>query len=183
MIYFRIRMSLDCLIEGLLFYTGTAQKKQSIRALLAVSEAEFSDAISLLSKRLGETAVRLLETKDTIQLVTAPELSDVISTFAHQEHRAGIGKAGAETLAIILYREPITRAEIDTIRGVNSGAMLRNLLQRGLVERAVVKNTHEYRVTADLLKHLGVTSREQLPNFEAHSAAIMGALETQPETI
>ena len=79
--------------------------------------------------------------------------------------RRDIGKAGAETLAIILYRSPIGRAEIDRIRRVNSSFILRNLLIRGLIERTVEKSSTSFTITPALLAYMGITNSMELPNY------------------
>lgn len=158
-------MTLDVLIEGLLFYMAAPQKKKKVMEIFAVGEDEFQGATQRLTQRLQSGALRLLETVDEIQLVTAPELAEFIESLRKNELSQDIGKAGAETLAIILYREPVTRAEIDRIRGVNSAFILRNLLTRGLIERQAAKNTYEFRITPQLLQHLGVTHKHELPQF------------------
>ncbi|MCA9356686.1 SMC-Scp complex subunit ScpB, partial [Candidatus Kaiserbacteria bacterium] len=78
-----------------------------------------------------------------------------------------------ETLAIILYKEPISRVEIDRIRGVNSSFILRNLLMRGLILReSITGNGYQFRITPNLLNHLGVTNKQQLPQFSEFLNAI-----------
>ena len=80
-----------------------------------------------------------------------------------------MGKAGLETLSIILYQGPITRSEIDYIRGVNSNFILRNLLVRGLIEKIVSpKDTRSfmYRPTFELLQHIGVSKIENVPDYQ-----------------
>lgn len=168
-------MPIDVLIEGLLFYKSAPQKKQTILKLFEITEEELAGAIATLHTRLTTGATRLLETTDEIQLVTAPELAPIIETLRKNELKADIGKAGAETLAIILYQEPITRAEIDRIRGVNSSFILRNLMIRGLVARTHNKNRggFEFTISPALLAHLGVTHKGQLPDF----AQVANALE------
>jgi segregation and condensation protein B len=71
-----------------------------------------------------------------------------------------------------LYREPITRGEIDRIRGVNSSFILRNLQTKGLVERKPYKNSYSYQITPALLMHLGVTSKQDLPHFSEFMSKI-----------
>jgi segregation and condensation protein B len=158
-------MQLGVLIEGLLFYTATPQKKDRVREIFAVGDEEFTAALHALKERLLAGATRLLITDTELQLVTAPELSTFVSWLRKNELSQDIGKAGAETLAIILYREPISRAEIDRIRGVNSGFILRNLMTRGLIERQAVKNSHQFRIAPALLQQLGVTHKHELPQF------------------
>lgn len=174
-------MPIDVLIEGLLFYKSAPQKKQTIIKLFEISEEDLASAIVILRERLQSGATRLLETENDLQLVTSPELGPIIEAMRKNELKADIGKAGAETLAIILYQEPISRAEIDKIRGVNSSFILRNLLIRGLVERAPSKNKTGYvfSISTALLAHLGVSHKHELPDF----AKIVDALERFNESI
>lgn len=167
-------MPIDVLIEGLLFYKSAPQKKQTILKLFEITEAELAEAIGVLRERLTTGATRLLETTDEIQLVTAPELAPIIEALRKSELKADIGKAGAETLAIILYQEPITRAEIDRIRGVNSSFILRNLMIRGLVNRSHNKSRggFEFTISPALLAHLGITHKGQLPEFSTIANAL-----------
>ena len=175
-------MPLASLVEGVLFYTGTPQKKSKLMGMFDVSEEDLATAITTLKNRLMSGGVRLMETDLELQLVTAPEMSEVISELRKGELSTDIGKAGAETLAIILYREPISRGEIDRIRGVNSAFILRNLMTRGLIERTSFKNSHQFRTTPALLQHLGVTSKQELPHFGEFMDAI-DAFSEQPDTV
>jgi len=168
-------MPIDILIEGLLFYKSAPQKKATVKKLFEISEEDFVSSLEIIRKRLESGAIRLVETEDDIQLVTAPELGPVIEAMRKNELKADIGKAGAETLAIILYQEPVSRADIDRIRGVNSSFILRNLQIRGLVERQSNPGGGSYRyvITPALLSYLGVTKKHDLPDF----ARITDALE------
>lgn len=166
-------MPLDVLIEALLFYKAAPQNKQRLMKLFAVPEEEFAAALATLSERLQNGAIRLIETDTEIQLATAPELSEFVESLRKSDLTGDIGKAGAETLAIILYREPISRAEIDRIRGVNSSFILRNLMTRGLIVReSVTGNGYRFRPTPALLQHLGVTHKRELPRFSEFMTAI-----------
>ncbi|MEN9922234.1 MAG: segregation and condensation protein segregation and condensation protein [Candidatus Parcubacteria bacterium] len=166
-------MTLDVLIEALLFYKAAPQNRQRLITLFAVPEAEFSAALTTLQNRLVQGATRLVETETEIQLVTAPELSSFIEQLRKQDISGDIGKAGAETLAIILYREPISRTEIDRIRGVNSSFILRNLLTRGLITReSITGNGYQFRISPALLQQLGVTNKHALPKFSEFMDAI-----------
>lgn len=168
-------MPIDILIEGLLFYKSAPQKKATVLKLFGITSEELSNALTVLKDRLKSGATRLIETDTDLQLVTAPELAPVIEALRKNELRADIGKAGAETLAIILYQGPISRAEIDRIRGVNSSFILRNLQIRGLIERGGGEQGSGFRylITPALLAHLGVTHVHELPDF----ARIADALE------
>jgi segregation and condensation protein B len=167
-------MPIDILIEGLLFYKSAPQKKPVVMKLFDISPEELASAILTLQERLAGGATRLIETSNEIQLVTAPELAPIIEAMRKNELKADIGKAGAETLAIILYQEPITRSAIDRIRGVNSSFILRNLQIRGLIERVTKKEGGGYCFvcTPNLLAHLGITHKHQLPDFARIADAI-----------
>ncbi len=168
-------MPLDILIEGLLFYKSAPQKKASLLKLYSVSEEDLNVAIAHLSSRLTNGATRLIETETEIVLAAAPELAPFIEQIRKADIKNDIGKAGAETLAIVLYRGPVSRSEIDRVRGVNSSFILRNLLIRGLIERnASGKGSgYTFSVTPALLATLGVTDNSSLPEF----ARITDALE------
>ena len=165
--------SLDQKIEAILFYKSSPVKLTELVKLLSVTPEECVEALAVLSDRLLSGATRLVLTQTDATLVTAPDLTDLIEQLRKDEQKRDIGKAGAETLAIILYRGPISRGEIDRIRGVNSGYILRNLSVRGLIERGSNPKKVEYQITPLLLQHLGVTDRQSLPGFDV----IMNQLE------
>lgn len=159
-------MTLDVLIEALLFYKSAPQNKQKLIKLFAATETDFDNSLSVLRERLKFGATRLVETQTDIQLSTAAELSEFVETLRKQEISGDIGKAGAETLAIIMYREPISRAEIDRIRGVNSSFIIRNLMTRGLVVREAGNGGgYQFRISTDLLQHLGINQKQDLPQY------------------
>lgn len=171
-----VAMTLDQQIEGVLFYKAQPVKKATLAAFFEVSQDEVEHAATVLAERLKNGATRLTVTDTELQLVSAPELSETIEKLRKDELKKDIGKAGAETLAIILYRGPISRAEIDKIRGVNSTFIIRNLLIRGLVERQdnpKDSRSFNYAVTPALLNHLGIARREELSEF----TDIMNALD------
>jgi segregation and condensation protein B len=166
-------MTLDVLIEALLFYKATPQNKQKLARIFDVTEEHFAMALETLKTRLAPGALRLIETDTEISLATAPELSEFVESLRKQDLTGDIGKAGAETLAIILYREPISRVEIDRIRGVNSSFILRNLLMRGLIVReSITGNGYQFRISPTLLQHLGVENKHALPQFSEFMTAI-----------
>lgn len=158
-------MTLEQKLEGVLFYKATPMKKNALLKLFACSAEELAVATENLSERLKSGATRLLVTETEVELVTAPELDELIESIRKDEMKRDIGKAGAETLAIILYRGPLTRVEIDRIRGVNSSFILRNLLVRGLIEKDTAGKHIQYRGTTELLAHLGITQKTELPEF------------------
>jgi len=158
-------LSLEQKLEGILFYKGTPQKKAALCKLFTVDEAELTEAVVALQTRLSSGATTLLETDTELQLVLRPAFDELLESIRKEEMKRDIGKAGAETLAIILYKGPVTRPEIDRIRGVNSAFILRNLLVRGLIERTTSGKTYQFSITPTLLAHLGITNKLELPQY------------------
>lgn len=159
--------TLEQKLEAVLFYKAEPLSKTALTKQLAVGHDTLQQAIATLRERLTTGATRLLETDTEVSLVTAPEHDELIEALRRDELKRDIGKAGAETLAIVLYRGPITRGEIDRVRGVNSAYILRSLMTRGLVERSTNPKRQEYQITPDALAHLGVTHKSELPQYEA----------------
>lgn len=178
-------MSLEKKIEAVLFYKGEPESKDVLLKLLNVKEEELEEAISKLGIQLETRGIRLLKINDQIELVTAPETSEVINSVKKEELMRDLGKAGSETLAVVLYRGSVTRSDIDYIRGVNSGFILRNLQIRGLVARIQDPNnsrSYLYQATPELLKHLGITDVSQLPHY-AEMRAELDRFETEKQKI
>lgn len=162
-------MDLTSTLEAILFWKA---EPVSIRALAELSGSDVDavrTALDKLSVSLEGRGLALVRTADEATLGTSPAAAPIIEKLAKDEVSRDLGKAGLETLAIILYQGPISRADIDYIRGVNSQFIVRNLLVRGLIER--VDNPADtrsflYRTTTDLLSHLGLSSIENLPEYE-----------------
>lgn len=176
-------MKPEAKLEAILFYKAEPVKKSALAKLLEIKEPELETVIKNLADRLTSGATRLVLTDDEVSLVVASEHDELIEGIRKDEMRRDIGKAGAETLAIVMYRGPVTRADIDRIRGVNSSYILRNLEIRGLVERRSGKRQNEFVITSELLRHLGIQEKTEMPDY----AKVMNALEaferSQAETV
>lgn len=162
-------MDLDSKIETLLFYKGESMKVKELSKLLDESKENIENALTTLKEKLGDRGIQLIQKEEEVELRTAPDMSDLIEQIRKDELTKDLGKAGAETLSIVLYKGPITRAEIDYIRGVNSTFILRNLLIRGLVEKVLNPKDQRsflYKPTLELLSFLGITNIEELPEFD-----------------
>lgn len=169
-------MELERSIEAVLFYKAEPVKKSELAEHLSVSLLEVEEGLRTLEAACAGRGISLVTTDTEAELVVSPEASGLIERLRKDELSADIGRAGAETLAIILYKGPLTRAEIDHIRGVNSTFIIRNLLIRGLVERRPnPKDARSflYAATPALMNHLGINRREAMPEF----AEVMNALE------
>ncbi len=162
-------MNLEIAIEAVLFYKTEPVKKSVLAELFIVSSEEIEKSLLTLSEALTTRGIHLVSTDTHVQLVTTPEMSEFIDSMRKEELSKDIGKAGAETLAIILYRGPLSRLEIDKIRGVNSSFIIRNLLIRGLIERRnhpTDTRSFMYASTPALFNYIGIAKREDLPEFE-----------------
>ena len=156
-------------IEAILFFKNEPVKIKWLEKVLGGSPQELSEAILELKTDLSGRGIVLTELDDSVALRTAPEHSDILLELRKEELSRDIGKAGLETLSIILYRSPITRAKIDYIRGVNSTFIIRNLLIRGLVEKTSnPKDARSflYKPTFQLLSFLGISNISELPEYE-----------------
>ncbi|HYD93557.1 MAG TPA: SMC-Scp complex subunit ScpB [Candidatus Paceibacterota bacterium] len=160
-------------LEALLFAAGEAMPKKRLASVIGVSPALLDKAIEALRTELSGRGLALIETEDAVELRTHADASDLVRKLRENELSRDLGKAGLETLALILYRGSATRSEIDWVRGVNSSQTLRSLLIRGLVERMEDpedKRKLRYKATVDALAHLGVTRKEELPGYDELNA-------------
>ena len=168
-----LNMALDHQIEAVLFYKASPMKKSVLGKILNVDVGDIESALGTLKSRLDGGATTLVLTEDEVTLAVSPLYDELIEGIRKDELRRDIGKAGAETLAVVIYRSPVTRSEIDRIRGVNSSYILRALETRGLVERQSGKRQGEYVPTTELMRHLGIREKTEMPDY----AGIMNALE------
>lgn len=163
-------MTLEQQLEAILFFKGEPMKIKEVASILKKSEEDVKNALSNLKEQLQGRGICIVEKDNSVVLGTTPEASDLIEQVRKVELSRDIGKAGLETLSIVLYKSPVARSEIDYIRGVNSSFILRALMVRGLIER--VQNPADsrsflYKPTFDLLAFLGISNINELPNFDA----------------
>jgi len=152
-------------IESILFFKNEPVALAELSKILNVSRENLQFTIYNLQKEYEKKGFVIVTDGEYVTLGTNPENSELIEQVAKDELSREIGRAGLETLAIVLYRSPVSRREIDQIRGVNSGFILRNLMIRGLVDRTEEGRSFIYKSTLKLLEHLGVTSKEDLPEY------------------
>ena len=183
----KIDKSLIAKIEAVLFVHGEPLKVKRLASLTGASEAQVEKALEDLKNSLSDEnrGLDLMKNKDEVQLVTATELTNIVEKLTKEELDTKLTPAALETLSIIAYLGPCTRALIDFIRGVNSAFMLRSLMVRGLVERREDKQKtggYIYQITFDFLKHMGVSSPEELPEYEKYAALSKTLMQNGEET-
>ena len=161
-------MTLDQKIEAILFFRGEPESLKKLSGILGISIDEVKQGIETLKNRLQESGLTVVTKDDEVMLATRTEASPLIEGLVKEELSRDLGKAGLETLSIVLYKGPIARREIDYIRGVNSQFILRNLMVRGLVEKITDQKDERrflYRPTFELLQMLGVSNIVDLPEY------------------
>ena len=163
-------LSLRASIEALLFVSGEALSVGRLSRILKTPPDEIREALSRLKEDLAHSDRGLaLVTKDDQALLAAKQAAaPVVEELTKSAMQENLSKAAFEVLAIIAYRAPITRSEIEAIRGVNCSFTLRNLLLRDLVEREGNPEDNRgyiYRPTFRLLQTLGLEQVEDLPDY------------------
>ena len=158
-------------IEALLFSSPTSLTVSQISSILDLPLLEVEKGLADLEKRYqdhsGSRGIRLQRDRDRITLTSAPEAAPYIERLMEIEISGFLSTAAMETLAIIAYNQPTTRPEIDSIRGVNSDGVIRNLQAKGLVNEVGRASTPGrpilYCTSAEFLEHFGISSLNDLP--------------------
>jgi segregation and condensation protein B len=174
-------MNLTQHIESLLLVATKPLTVRRIAELTSQKPEQVEEALTEIEQKLSGQAsgIHLMRHNGTAQYVTAPEVSSVVTEYLKEEQAGELTRAALETLTIIAYRGPISKIQLDTIRGVNCALIVRNLLIKGLIEAKTHKDRAQtsYQVTADFIRHLGLTSVTGLPDYERlHSDQLMDQL-------
>lgn len=162
-------MNLENKIEAILFFKNEPVSVAELAKLLDVNKEEIKNSISNLQDFYKDRGMVIVSDGENLNFGTHPNESELIEKLQKEEFSRELGRAGLETLAIILYKGPVSRREIDHIRGVNSSFILRTLLIRGLIERTEGisgERSYSYKATLKLLEHLGISRREDLPEYQ-----------------
>lgn len=166
------------IIESILFIEGDgislgdlAKAVQEVHAEEKIDKSMVQEALILLEKRYfqEESGLILLRTKNTVQLATSPRNHRYVEVMTVKQKKKNLTQSVLETLSIIAYKQPITKIEIEDIRGVKSDYALRALLEYGLIEEAgrldKIGKPILYRTTAEFLLQFGLKDVKDLPKF------------------
>jgi segregation and condensation protein B len=163
-------MKLKSQIESLLFISAKPMTASKLASLTKAKEKEVKKAGDELVEEYknNKRGVQIIKNGSKYQMASAPENSKLIQEFVNDETTGELSRPSLETLTIIAYRGPISKANLDRIRGVNCSLILRNLLLRGLIEVIVDKSTGDsfYSVTFDFIRFLGINDVSELPDYE-----------------
>lgn len=162
-----VELSLEALVESLLFVAEGATPVARLAEALEVKPHEVEAALERLTTLYAERGLSLQRIKDKVQLTSAPAAAAQVQRFLGLAATAPLSKAALETLAIIAYQQPVTRPQIEAVRGVNSDSVIKNLLTKGLVEEngrtEGPGRPTLYSTTPEFLQHFGLNSLAELP--------------------
>lgn len=157
---------LGALVEALLLVAMEAPTVEELAAGAEVPREEIERALTWLEQQDNRGWI-VQRHGGRIHLATAPRFADKVRLFLGLDREAKLSSASLETLALVAYQQPITRAEIESVRGVDSSGVLAKLHARGLIEPvarlATVGNPIQYGTTAEFLNHFGLRSLADLP--------------------
>ncbi len=162
--------SLKSQIESLLFVSPKPLSIRQLAKVLGKKDKEITQAAEELRKEYAGDGrgMQIIKSDGKLQMVSSAETSEIVQEFMKDEIGGELSRPSLETLTIIAYRGPITKMDLDRIRGVNCALILRNLLLRGLISAKQDKQKKEtyYTVTLDFIRYLGVNDVTELPDYE-----------------
>ncbi|MBN1954645.1 MAG: SMC-Scp complex subunit ScpB [Anaerolineae bacterium] len=170
------RLSFSALVESLLFVADEPASIGRLAEALEATPGEIEQALQELEETLAGRGLRIERIGSRLQMVTAPAAAASIERFLGLAGRRRLSPAALETLAIIAYRQPISRPEIEVVRGVSCDSVLRTLLSAGLIEEVgratTVGRPILYGPTFTFLQHFGFARLEDLPPLEVGQEAL-----------
>ena len=163
-------MSIKSKIESLLFIAAKPLAVSQLASLLRADKEEVSKAADelLADYKTGQACTQIIKDGVRYQMVSAPVNAKVIQEFIKDETTGELTRPSLEALTIIAYRGPVSKIDLDRIRGVNCALILRNLLLRGLIEAKLDKKKNEtyYTASFDFIRFLGLSRLGDLPDYE-----------------
>jgi segregation and condensation protein B len=164
-----IELPLSVKLEAMLFVAPEPVTTAQLAAALDVAASVIERGLNELDAALATRGLRLQRNAGRFQLTTAPQLAELIERFLGLEATTHLSRAALETLAIIAYQQPVTRPQIDSIRGVNSDSMMKSLLHKGLIlESGRADGPGRpilYSTTPEFLQHFGLNSILEMPSL------------------
>lgn len=176
-------MELPSRIEAILFAAAQPLAIKKLADLTGKDKKEVETAIDVLAEKhaAADSGLVVLKHGAEVELVTHPDAAEDIRQVLKSEQQGELSKPSMEALAILAYRGPMTRPELEQIRGVQSALILRNLMLRGLVEMKEEQKIGQpmYAVTAEFYKHLGYSKPDELPDYDKlrGNSSVVEALE------
>jgi segregation and condensation protein B len=164
------KTNLRSVLESLLFVSGEPVKTGKLAKICNIAKNDIEVALLEIEGEFQKEGrgLIIIKKEDSVQLATNPKNSEYVNQMVSGELNADLSRSSLETLSIIAYRGPVTRSQIEAIRGVNCSYVLRGLLMRGLVERRESSDIrgYIYEISFDFLKKMGISSVKNLPDWE-----------------
>jgi len=172
-----MKKDIKSIIESILL---VAEKPVSVKELSTICSSMVSDvqkSLSELIKEYQDRGIKIIKKGNFYSLVTDPKNSDAIAKFLNEELRHDLSVAALETLSIITYKQPVTRMDIEDVRGVSSDHLIRNLMIRGLIQEVGRKEAPGrpilYGTTMEFLQYFGLSSEKEIPDFKLPENTLM----------
>ncbi len=165
----------ESIIEAMLFASGNAVRGMDIADVLNIDEKDVKGFINAINSRFDEEnrPITIREIDGSFQMCTKPKYHEYIRKIQEKKPKKSLSQSAMETLAIVAYKQPITRVEVEKIRGVNSDYALNTLTEFGLIEdigRADLPGRPLlYSTTQEFLRKFGYSSLKDLPEFNVES--------------
>lgn len=166
---------LEGIIESLLFVSGDLLSFDTVAEILELEKDSLKQIINNMKVKYEseDRGICIREIDGSYQLYTKPEYSDYIGKLHEPRQKQSLSRAAYETLAIIVYNEPITKAKIDEVRGVNSDSAISSLIERNLIQESGRLDSPGrpilYKTTVEFLRCFGLSSHEELPPIDINS--------------
>ena len=168
---------LKTLVESLLFVAEGPVGVAAIARALEVEVPKVDEVLAELKHDYAERGIRVQRSREQVQLVSAPDSARAIEKFLGIDGTGHLSPAALEALAIIAYRQPITRPAIESVRGVNCDGVIHSLLARGLIQEVGRLETAGrpilYSTTFDFLQHFGLRDVDDLPPLEEQTEKVL----------
>lgn len=165
------------IIEAILFVSGNAVEREDLGKAMNLTAKELDEALDLLESEydFNRRGLRLLRFGAHVQLATRPDYAKYVEHLLQPVQKQSLSQAIMETLAVIAYRQPVTKAEVEQIRGVKCDYSVQSLIAKGLIEEAGRKEALGrpilYRTTDAFLRHFCISSLDELPEIDFASLA------------
>lgn len=149
-----------------LMYLGDSASVSQVAEFLGIEKSELEKELSNVREMLSTLKLELIEHKETLAISVDKASAKKFHKQENKDLVKPLSESALQTLSVIIYKNGASKAEIDFVRGVDSGRSIKTLLLRGLIERENIKNKKVYSATLDTLTYMGVDNLEQSPNFE-----------------
>ncbi|MDP3764552.1 MAG: SMC-Scp complex subunit ScpB [bacterium] len=158
-------INLEQVLESLLFAYGESISVKKLAEVTSASSNNVVLALENLKTNLENRGIKLINKEDKWQLVSGKEASEYIEKLVKSEIQEELTPASLEVLAVVAYRGPVSKSEVEVLRGVNSAYALRNLTLRGLVDKNDSAKPQTYQISLGALKKLGLAQEHELPKY------------------